>query len=32
MLVDEIQNKKIDLVNTLEDLEEERASMNFYQR
>jgi flagellar biosynthesis/type III secretory pathway chaperone len=29
MLVDEIQNKKIDLVNTLEDLEEERASNEF---
>lgn len=29
MLVDEIQNKKVDLVNTLEDLEEERASNEF---
>jgi flagellar biosynthesis/type III secretory pathway chaperone len=29
MLVDEIHNKKIDLVNTLEDLEEERASNEF---
>ena len=29
MLVDEIHNKKIDLVNTLEDLEDERASNEF---
>ena len=29
MLVDEIHNKKIDLVNTLEELEDERASNYF---